>query len=112
MNRSRLPKRRPTRLYPNRVLYIRGDVNYCYLYLTTGEVRLMAHTLKWYESRWASFVRVHKGVLINPLYATSIHLAPRLRENSHVVMADAATLAISRRRLLEVRQQLPQVRYG
>lgn len=94
------------RFRPQNILYLTGSINYCHIYLTTGEVVLMSRTLKHYESVWPSFIRVHKRILINPMYAISICLAPRIRDHSHVIMANKAVLTIARRRLQLVQQAL------
>ncbi len=67
---------------------------------------MMSRTLKWYEGRWPSFIRIHKHTLINPTYARSLQLAPRYRENSYVVMDDYASLRIARRRRAFIESEL------
>lgn len=94
------------RIDPTDVLYLVGESNYCRLYLVTGEIVLMSYTLKWYEERWPSFIRIHKQTLINPQYALLLHLASHLRGNSYVLMDNYASLPISRRRLPQVQEVL------
>ncbi|WP_293691037.1 LytTR family DNA-binding domain-containing protein [Spirosoma sp. 48-14] len=94
---------------PHAILYITGEVNYCYLHMVDGQVILMARTLKWYAQRWPHFLRVHKQALVNPMYACQITLAPHLRLPSYVVMSNQSRLPISRRRLSLVRHQLSTV---
>ncbi|GAB4039662.1 LytTR family transcriptional regulator DNA-binding domain-containing protein [Spirosoma gilvum] len=94
------------RTSPSKILYLIGDINYCRIYLINGEVVLMSHTLKWYEDRWPSFLRIHKRVLINPTYAYSLHMSPHSRNNSHVIMDNQASLPIARRRLIQVQDKL------
>ncbi|WP_460962429.1 LytTR family transcriptional regulator DNA-binding domain-containing protein [Spirosoma litoris] len=104
-------KGKQVRIDPQRVLYLTGDVNYCYLHLLDGAVLLMARTLKWYAQRWPHFLRVHKQVLINPVYACEFTLAPSLRLPSYLIMSNQARVPISRRRLPLVRHQLNALPY-
>lgn len=91
------------------ILYLTGEINYSRIHLINGEVVLMSHTLKWYEGRWPSFIRIHKQVLINPQHARQVKLAPRLRDNSQLVMTNQTELPIARRRLSQVMQTLDHI---
>ncbi|WP_083928236.1 LytR/AlgR family response regulator transcription factor [Spirosoma panaciterrae] len=104
-------KGKQVRIDPQRVLYMTGDANYCYLHLLDGSVLLMARTLKWYSQRWPHFLRVHKQVLVNPTYARKFTLAPSLRLPSYLIMSNQARVPISRRRLSLVRHQLNDLPY-
>ncbi|GAB4047799.1 hypothetical protein GCM10028810_32140 [Spirosoma litoris] len=88
------------------ILYLTGDINYTRIHPTNGQVVLMSHTLKWYEARWPSFIRIHKQALINPQHAQQVKLALRLRDNSQLIMTNWAELPIARRRLSQVKQEL------
>lgn len=66
----------------------------------------MSHTLKWYEARWPSFIRIHKQALINLQHAQQVKLALRLRDNSQLIMTNRAELPIARRRLSQIKQEL------
>ncbi|GAB4047807.1 LytTR family transcriptional regulator DNA-binding domain-containing protein [Spirosoma litoris] len=94
------------------ILYLIGDINYSRIHLVNGEVILMSRTLKWYEGRWPSFIRIHKQTLINPNYARSFILSSTLREAIYVVMADSAKLLIARRRLSLIRKKLACLHFG
>ncbi|GAB4047803.1 LytR/AlgR family response regulator transcription factor [Spirosoma litoris] len=87
------------------ILYLIGDINYSRIHLVNGEIILMSRTLKWYESRWPSFIRIHKRVLINSQYAQHIKLAPQPRDTSQLIMTNGAELPIARRRLSLVKQE-------
>lgn len=93
-------------------LYLTGEINYSRIHLATGQVILMSHTLKWYEGRWLSFIRIHKQTLINPNYARSFILSSTLREAIYVVMADSAKLLVARRRLSLIRKKLACLHFG
>ncbi|WP_277340746.1 LytTR family DNA-binding domain-containing protein [Runella sp. MFBS21] len=49
------------------ILYIRSDVNYCYVYLRDGRKFLIAKTLKEYNDQLDAFLfaRIHKSYLVN-----------------------------------------------
>lgn len=81
------------------VLYIVGNGNYCKLFLVTGEIILMAHTLKRYQKHWPELIRIHKQVMINSAHAIGFNLEMRLRDFSYIIMKDNSAHRISRNRL-------------
>ncbi|MBN8826697.1 MULTISPECIES: LytTR family DNA-binding domain-containing protein [unclassified Spirosoma] len=85
---------------PANVLYLTGDVNYCTLHLLNGERILSSRTLKWYNSRWPDFIRIHKGYLVNPQHIHScVQLSPIV---AYLIMRNGVSLSIGRRRIIEV----------
>jgi two-component system, LytTR family, response regulator len=52
---------------PQEIIYLKGEVNYSYIYLISGERLLVCTTLKTLENRFknAGFFRAHKSSLIN-----------------------------------------------
>ncbi|MBD2753326.1 LytR/AlgR family response regulator transcription factor [Spirosoma validum] len=89
---------------PEQVLYLTGDVNYCYVYLVNGNQILSSRTLKWYSDRWPHFIRIHKGSLINPRYVHRFALISPIA--AHLIMRNGASLPVGRRRIKEVMDQL------
>lgn len=94
---------------PQTVLYLRGDINYSHVHLTNGQVILACRTLKWFEDQWPHFMRPHKQALVNPAYIHQLTLGSTLRATSYLIMQDEARLAISRRRVPIVVEQLNQI---
>lgn len=91
---------------PGKVLYLRGDVNYCHVHLQSGHRILTSRTLKWYNDRWPHFIRIHKASLINPVHVRQVvQISPIV---AHLVMCDGSLLSISRRRIAAVCNQLNQ----
>ncbi|MBN8822287.1 MULTISPECIES: LytTR family DNA-binding domain-containing protein [unclassified Spirosoma] len=114
MKQSLRTKGAHIRFDQQKVLYLTGEENYSHIHLTNGEVILMSRTLKWFEKRWPSFVRVHKHTLINPQHAFRVKRAARLTLPSYLVMRDQTQLLISRRRVTRVIAQLsfmPEIGY-
>lgn len=107
---KRLPGKRGEHHYdPEQVLYLTGNINYCYLHMTNGEVILSCRTLKWFASQWTHFLRVHKNSLINLAYVTFCKVSERVTDPNYVIMADQTQLDIARRRVLSVAQALAQL---
>ncbi|MVM32499.1 LytTR family transcriptional regulator [Spirosoma sp. HMF4905] len=94
---------------PQEVLYLIGNINYCYLHMLNGEVIMSCRTLKWFVNQWPHFLRVHKKALINQTYISFYRPGNNSKTTSYIVMVDNAQLEIARRRLLGVRQLLNQI---
>ncbi|WP_461094222.1 LytR/AlgR family response regulator transcription factor [Spirosoma gilvum] len=88
----------------SQVLYLTGDVNYCFVHLHNGEQILSSRTLKWYHTRWPHFIRIHKGHLVNPAHVHRCVLASSII--AFIIMRNGASLSVGRRRIPEIMQQL------
>ncbi|GAB4033273.1 LytTR family transcriptional regulator DNA-binding domain-containing protein [Spirosoma gilvum] len=85
---------------PAKVLYLTGDVNYCTVHLINGDRILSSRTLKWYNSRWPDFIRIHKGYLVNPQHIHNwVQISPIA---AYLIMRNGASLSIGRRRIVEI----------
>jgi DNA-binding LytR/AlgR family response regulator len=91
---------------PHQILYLTGNTNYCYIYMTNNEVILACGTLKQFATKWPQFLRVHKTTLINPAYLAAFQPANKASLASFITMTDKAQLKIARRRLATVQQAL------
>lgn len=100
------PKGCHNRFDQRTILYLTGEENYSHVHLMNGKVILMSRTLKWFEKRWPSFLRVHKHTLINPQHASRVKRGARLTLPSYLIMRDQTQLLISRRRVNHVITQL------
>ncbi|MVM33836.1 LytTR family transcriptional regulator [Spirosoma sp. HMF4905] len=89
---------------PKDILYLTGDANYSTVYLRNGQAILTSRTLKWYCERWPQFLRAHKGNLVNPAHIHSCIVVSSIE--AHLVMNNGARLAVGRRRINEVVDQL------
>ncbi|MVM38063.1 LytTR family transcriptional regulator [Spirosoma sp. HMF3257] len=104
---KRLPGKRGEHHYePQQVLYLIGNINYCYVHLSSGEVIMSCRTLKWFADQWPQFVRVHKKALINQSYVSFCKPAGNSTDTNYIVMADNTQLEIARRRVPAVLQLL------
>ncbi|QMW01761.1 LytR/AlgR family response regulator transcription factor [Spirosoma foliorum] len=89
---------------PTQVIYLAGDINYCFVYLLNGERILSSRTLKWYHTRWPHFIRIHKGYLINPAHVhRGVLTSPII---ASIIMCNGASLPVGRRRIPEIMNQL------
>ncbi|GAB4016630.1 hypothetical protein GCM10028808_45680 [Spirosoma migulaei] len=108
---KRLPGKRGEHHYdPQQVLYLIGNINYCYLYMVNGEVILSCRTLKWFADQWPCFLRVHKKALINQAYITFCKPAGNSTDTNYVIMADQTQFEIARRRVPAVLPVLSELR--
>ncbi|MVM40275.1 LytTR family transcriptional regulator [Spirosoma sp. HMF3257] len=97
---------------PQQVLYLIGNINYCYLYMANNEVILSCRTLKWFSQRWPHFLRVHKKALVNLDYLMAFQPGGKSTATNYITMADETQLEIARRRVPDVRQALESVQIG
>ena len=89
-----------TQVFPNRLIYIEGDINYCHLYFSNGKTLTVASTLKLLEGRFShlSFFRTHKKYLVN------LKLIKGYTDRT-ITMIDDREVLISRRRKNEFLQK-------
>ena len=106
MNHVKTGKHGSNDIDPQEVLYLRGDVNYSRIYLRSGHIVVSSRSLKWFADQTPQFVRVHKNALINPTYIRALQLASSIRKTSYVIMRNEVPLAISRRRLPFILEQV------
>ncbi len=91
---------------PSLLAYFVGADNYAWLQFRSGERRLLAKPLIYFEERLPTFIRIHKTALINPLCVTHINHPPRTKMAGSVRLMDGTELPVSRRRWKEVAQLL------
>lgn len=81
----------------NDIVMIEGDSNYSCLYMADGRKICTAKTLKAYEDVLkdnTSFIRIHKGYLINLLYITDFDM----RQSYEVHLQGGLRAEVSRRK--------------
>ncbi len=83
------------RLFPNEIIRVAGDGNYCNVYLLEGEVIRMAKTLNWIEELLVpkGFIRTHKQHIVNALYVKSF-----LKNEQVLLMLDGTHVPVSFRK--------------
>lgn len=83
-------------LYLEFIVWIQGDGNYSRIHYKDGKTFLVSQTLKWFEERMTTFIRIHKSGLINPE-----HLSELKKEYRQVTvrLSNGVELNVSRRRL-------------
>ncbi|MCU0470117.1 MAG: LytTR family transcriptional regulator DNA-binding domain-containing protein [Arcicella sp.] len=77
------------------VVLLKGDVNYTTFYLESGKQKIVAHTIKFFESflETHGFLRVHRSYMINPNYVKEYN-----SEQEILTMQNGYQAMISRRR--------------
>ncbi|GAB2555882.1 hypothetical protein GCM10027190_02470 [Spirosoma areae] len=88
------------------ILYVAGDSNYSWFYLSKGGRVLTCYPLRHYTALLPDFIRVHKGYLVNPAYVVSLERTGP--ESAVVSMKNRAVLPVARRRLALVQQVFRQ----
>ena len=82
------------------VILLKSSLNYTILYLESGKMKVMSHTLKFYEKflRTHGFLRVHRAFMINPNYVKEY-----CQNEEFITMTNGHQAQISRRRRHELR---------
>lgn len=88
----------------NSIIWIEGDGNYARIHLADNKTYLAADTLKKFEVRLASFVRIHKSGLINPRYIRRFEQSKA--KEAYVEMSSGQLFQLAQRRIASVRSQL------
>ena len=79
----------------NKVILIKGNINYTTFYVDGGKDRVVARSIKFFESHLIThgFLRVHRAFMINPNYIKEYSLTQEI-----VTMKNGHLATISRRR--------------
>lgn len=77
------------------VVMLEGDINYTIFHLENGKQKLVAHSIKFFESFLAThgFLRVHRSFMINPNHVKNLD-----QEQYKVTMKNGYEAMISRRK--------------
>jgi two-component system LytT family response regulator len=79
------------------IIYLKGENNYTWFYLSSGQRTLSSLNLGYYEVILTGFVRIHKRVMVNPAYVASAErIGPA---EGMLLMRDNTMLAIAKRRI-------------
>lgn len=97
---------KPALQRPDLISYFSGANNYCWLHLRNGEKKLLAKPISYLESQLPDFIRVHKTVLINPVYVKSLHRPPRQKMAGEIRLDSGEVFPVSRRRWQQVAESL------
>ncbi|WP_162387124.1 LytTR family DNA-binding domain-containing protein [Spirosoma endbachense] len=83
-----------THLRPNtQIVYLRGSVQYTYIYYEDGQVDLMSYSIKRLSALRPNLLRVHKGYAVNPAYIVNIRHA-NLRDTDLTVQLNNKQIII------------------
>ena len=93
---------KPALQYPERIAYLAGANNYCWVYFRNGEKKLLAKPISYLENELPDFIRVHKTVLLNPAYVISLDHPPRNKMAGKVHLDSGEVFPVSRRRWPQV----------
>ena len=79
----------------NSVILIEGNINYTKFYLKEGKERVVAHSIKFFETHLENhgFLRVHRAFMINPNHVKTYN-----SEQEILTMTNGQIAPISRRR--------------
>jgi two-component system, LytTR family, response regulator len=93
-----LNKRTSVKVSIKDVVLLKGKVNYTIFHFKFGRTKMVAHTLKFFESflEEQGFLRVHRSCIINPSFVKEYN-----RENQKLLMSNGELVSISRRRQKE-----------
>jgi two-component system LytT family response regulator len=92
------------------IMYLRADVNYTTIYVSSGEKHLVAKPLKEYDeilcTPGTGFLRIHKSSIVNPSFVEGLEDSDILR----VVLPKRILLEVSRRKRKEVEETLEKIK--
>jgi DNA-binding LytR/AlgR family response regulator len=90
-----LNQRTVKKISVDNVVLLKGNINYTTFYLQHGEEKVVAHTLKFFESflETHGFLRVHRSYMINPNFVKEYN-----HEQEFLTMSNGHKATISRRR--------------
>jgi two-component system LytT family response regulator len=85
------------KVYISDVILLKGDVNYTIFFLENGKQKVVAHSIKFFESylKTCGFLRVHRSFMINP-----IHVKAYNQNEEFVIMTNGQKADILRRKNL------------
>jgi DNA-binding LytR/AlgR family response regulator len=90
-----LNKRTSVKVSIKDVVLLKGEVNYTIFHFKFGRTKMVAHTLKFYESflEEQGFLRVHRSCIINPSFVKEYD-----KDSQLLIMTNGEVVSISRRR--------------
>ncbi|SOE19658.1 LytTr DNA-binding domain-containing protein [Spirosomataceae bacterium TFI 002] len=80
----------------NKIMFLRGDVNYTDLFFENGKYSKECVTLKRFEEQLEGFVRVSRSYLVNPRFIHKVVSSPNY---CHLEMKNGKEVVVSRRKL-------------
>ena len=83
------------KVFVNNIVLIKGDANYSTIYMDGGRVKVVSHTIKFYENHLENygFLRIHRGYIINPNYVKEYS-----SDEESILMANGIKAVVSRRK--------------
>jgi len=104
MKRIRIPGHRKGTTVPlASIVYMQGSGNYTIIYYKTEKIELASQTLGDFEKNLPEFIRVSKGLLVNPEYIASVNRG--VGYYADVRLKNGTILQVSRRRWLGVKER-------
>lgn len=93
---------KPTLQFPERIAYLSGANNYCWVCFQDGERKLLAKPISYLEQMLPHFLRIHKTTLINPTYIKRFEEPPRRKMSGKVFLENGEAFSVSRRRWQQI----------
>ncbi|GAB4034997.1 LytR/AlgR family response regulator transcription factor [Spirosoma gilvum] len=84
--------------------YLEAMGNYTMVHMMGQKPMLVAITLKRFEERLPTFLRIHKGILVNPIHIVTYRI--RYESNPFVELSRERQLTVSRRQIRRLRPTL------
>lgn len=84
----------------NKIMLLKGDANYTDVFFENGDYSKECVTLKRYEEKLKSFVRVSRSFLVNPSFVQKVVSIPNY---CHLEMLDGKEVPVSRRKIAIVK---------
>ncbi len=83
------------KVFIHSVVLLKGNINYTTLYFQNGKEKVIAHTLKFFETFLQShgFLRIHRSFMINPYFVKEYN-----QTQEYLTMSNGQIATISRRK--------------
>jgi DNA-binding LytR/AlgR family response regulator len=82
------------KFFPDRILYIEGNVNYTIFYIDDGRVIYSAKGLSFWEGQLVDFRRIHRKYLVNVSHVKDVG-------EKSIMMNNGIVLGMSRRKRMQ-----------
>ena len=96
-----LNKKTSAKVYVDEIVFLKGDINYTYVYLEGGRMRTVSRTIKYFEDYLENFgfIRVHRAYMVNPQYILK-------EEKGLLMMANGQMVSVSRRKQKRLKEHI------
>lgn len=96
-----LNRKTSAKVFIDEIVFLKGDVNYTYVYLAGGKMKAVSRCIKYFEDYLENlgFIRVHRAYIVNPQYIQK-------KEKDWLMMTNGEVVSVSRRKKKRFNEQI------